>query len=47
MMNTFIIVNITQHVRDGLEDKSMIVPSKKAFFLPSVWPETKCTWALI
>ena len=37
-MNTFIVVNITRHVRDSLEDKSMIVHSKKALPLPSVYP---------
>ena len=37
-MNTFIVVNITRHVRDNLEDKSMIVHSKKALPLPSVYP---------
>ena len=33
MMNTFIMVNITPVCRDNLEDKSMLVPSKKE--LPS------------
>ena len=48
MMNTFIIViivNISPYVRD-LEDKSMLVHSKKTFLLPSVWPGTEYTWAL-
>ena len=47
MTNTFIIVNINPHVRDNLEDKSMLAHSKKAFHLPSVWPVTECIWALI
>ena len=38
MMNTFIIVNITPIYK---EDKSMFVPSKKVFILPSVWPGTE------
>ena len=47
MMNTFIIVNITPHVRDSLEDKSMLVHSKKIFLLPSAWQGTEYTWGLI
>ena len=42
MMNTFIIVNVVPHT----EDKS-IVHSKKALLLPSDWPGTEYTWALI
>ena len=48
MMNTFIIViivNISPYVRD-LEDKSMLVHSKKTFLLLSVWPGTEYTWVL-
>ena len=37
-VNTFLIVNITPYLRDSLEDKSMIAPSKKSLvsslFLP-------------
>ena len=47
VMNTFIIVKITPHVRDSLEDKSMLVHSKKAFLLPSVCSQTEHTWTLI
>ena len=47
MMNTFIIVNITPHVRDSLEDTSMLSYSKRSFLLPSVWLGAKYTWALI
>ena len=47
MMNTFMIVNITPHVRDSLEDTSMLSHSKKSFLLPSVWLGAKYTWALI
>ena len=36
MMNTFIIVNITQYVIDRLEDKSMFVHFKKAFPITSL-----------
>ena len=51
-MNIFIILTIITitlppHVRDSLENKSMLFHSKKANFLPSVWPKTKYTWALI
>ena len=47
-MNTFTIVNITHTiVRDSLEDKSMLIHSKKAFPLPSVCPGAEYTWALI
>ena len=35
------------HLRDSLDDKSMLFRSKKAFLLPSVWPGTETTWALI
>ena len=38
MISTFIIVNITPHLRDILEDKLMLVHSKNAYLLPSVWP---------
>ena len=49
MMNTFIIVNITPIciVRDSLKDKSILVHFKKVFLLPSVWPRTEYTRALI
>ena len=47
MMNTFITVNITPHVRDSLWDKSLLFYSNKAFLLPSVWLGTEYTWALI
>ena len=47
MVNTFTIVNIIPHVRDSLEDKSILFHSKKVFFLPSVWSGTEYTWALI
>ena len=47
MMNTFIIVNITPHVRYSLEDKSMFFQSKKTFHLSLVWPGTEYTWTLI
>ena len=32
---------------ENLEDKTMLVHSKKGFLLPSVWPETEYTLALI
>ena len=35
------------HERDSLDDKSMLVHSKKAFLLPSVWSGTEYTQALI
>ena len=47
MMNTFLIVNITPHVRNSLDNKSMLVHFKKAFLLSSVRPGTEYTWALI
>ena len=34
------------HVKDSLEDKSMIVHSKEAFLVPSFWPWTEHTWTL-
>ena len=37
MMNSFITVNITTHVRGSLEDTFILAHSKKTF-LPSVWP---------
>ena len=40
-MNTSIIVKYC------FEDKSMIVYCKKLFLLPSVWPGTEYSWALI
>ena len=40
-------IALPPHVRDSLEDKSMSFLSKKVFLLPSVWPGTKYTWALI
>ena len=43
MMNTFIVVKLPPHLRDSLEDKSMLVYSKKPFLLPSVWPGTEYT----
>ena len=46
MMNTFMIVNITL-TRKRLECKSLLGYSKKALLLPSVWPGTEYTWALI
>ena len=46
MMNTFIIVNIIPHVRDYLEDNSMLVHCKRVFLLSSVWPGTEYTLAL-
>ena len=47
MMNTFVIVNITPHIRDSVEDKSMLAHSKKAFLLPSIWPGIEYTRVLI
>ena len=47
MMSTFIIVNITLYVRDNLENKSMLAPSKEAFLPLSVWSRKEYTWALI
>ena len=47
MMNTFITVNITPTWGDSSWDKSMLFHSKKALLLPSVWPGTEYTWALI
>ena len=44
VMNNFIIVTITPHVRDSLEGKSMIVHSKKSFLLTSVCPGTGYAW---
>ena len=41
MMSTLIIVNITQR------DDYAFPHSKKAFLLPSVWPETEYTCAII
>ena len=46
-MDTFRIVNITPHVRDSLEDKFALAHSKNTFLLPSVWPGTEHTRALI
>ena len=40
--------NITPtYIRDSSWDKSMLFHSKKALLLPSVWPGTEYTWALI
>ena len=36
-----------RYVRDSLENKSMLAHFKKVFLLPSVWPGTEYTWALI
>ena len=48
MMSTLIIVNITSTcVRDRLEDKYLLVHSKKTFLLPSVWPGIEYNWALV
>ena len=47
MMNTFILVSVTPYIRNSFETKSMLIQSKKFFLLPSVWPGTKYTWALI
>ena len=47
MINTFTIVNITLHVRDSIEDTSILVQSKNIFLLPSVWSGTDYSWALI
>ena len=46
-MNPFMIVNITQYVRDSLEDESTPFLSNKAFLLPSVWLGAEYTCALI
>ena len=46
-MNAFIIVNINPACKRYLKDKSMLVHSKKAFLLPSVWPGTEYIWAFI
>ena len=46
-MNPFMIVNITPHVRDSLEDESTPFHSNKAFLLPSVWLGAEYTCALI
>ena len=48
MMNTFIIVNINPHVRDSLDDKSMLsTPKRHSFSLQQNTLETEYTWALI
>ena len=47
MMSTFIINNITPHVKDSSLDKFMLFYSKKTFLLLSVSPGTEYTWALI
>ena len=47
MMNTFIIVNITPTYKRQFRGWIYACPLQKAFFLPSVWPETEYTWALI
>ena len=41
------LLTLPLHVRNSLEDKSMLVHSKKAFLLSSVWPGAQCTWALV
>ena len=46
LMNNF-IVNINPHARDSSQDKPMLFHSKKVLLLPSVWPGTEYTWALI
>ena len=46
MMNTFIIVSITPIYKRELEDKSMLLHSKKTFILLSVWPGTDYVWAI-
>ena len=46
-MSTFIIAKFSPHVRDSSKDMSMLFHSKEAFLLPSVWPGTEFTWALI
>ena len=49
MMNTFIIVNINPTCKRWFMriPESMLVHSKKAFLLYSVWPGTEYNWALI
>ena len=47
MVNTFIIFTLPLHVTDSLEDKSMLLHSKKVFLLHPVWQGTEYTWALI
>ena len=47
MMNTFIMVTLTPHVRDSSYDQSMLFHSKKALLFPSVWPGTEYTSTLI
>ena len=47
MMNTFIIVSITPIYKRELEDKSMLLHSRKTFILLSVWPGTDYIWAII
>ena len=44
-MNTFKIVSITPTCKRW--DKFMLFRSKNALLLPSVWPGTEYTWALI
>ena len=40
--------NITPtYIKDSSWDKSMLFHSNKALLLPSVWPGTEYTWALI
>ena len=46
MMNTFITANITPTCK-SLENKSMLVHTKKTFLLSSFWPETDYTSAPI
>ena len=47
MINTFIVAHIAPHLKHSLEDKSILVLSKKAFLLPSVCPGTEHTWIFI
>ena len=47
MMKIFIMVNITPTCKRCSWDKSMLFHSKKALLLPTVWPGTEYTWALI
>ena len=47
IVSTFIKLALPQHVRDSLQDKSMLFHSKKSVLLFSVWSGTEYNWALI
>ena len=47
MVNKTFKLTLPPDIRDSLEGKSILVHSKKTFFLPSVWPGTEYTWEVI